>query len=59
LTHQTANEHNVKGGIELAFMSTTLDRNVALNFAAGKASTVFEIKMGMVDRGDLINLHVG
>jgi hypothetical protein len=47
------NEHGVRGGIDLGFMSTTLDRDVALNFARGskQLSTVFEIQMGMVDRG--------
>ena len=47
-----ANEHGVKGGIELAFMSTTLDRKVATSFATGTGkdtpSIVFEIQMGMV-----------
>jgi len=47
-----ANEHGVKGGIELAFMSTTLDRKVAKSFASGTGkdtpSIVFEIQMGMV-----------
>ena len=51
-----ANEHGVRGGIELGFMSTTLDRAVALGFASndqieGTPSTVFEIQMGMIDRG--------
>jgi hypothetical protein len=48
-----ANEHGVKGGIELAFMSTTLDRAVAMKFAKAEKgpSIVFEIQMGMVDRG--------
>ena len=51
----SANEHGVKGGIELAFMSTTLDRKVAKSFASGTdnntPSIVFEIQMGMIDRG--------
>ena len=48
-----ANEQGVKGGIELAFMSTTLDRKVAMGFAKTEEgpSTIFEIQMGMVDRG--------
>jgi hypothetical protein len=49
------NDHGVRGGIELAFMSTTTDREVALLYAqpnrAGQCSMVFEIQMGMIDRG--------
>ena len=48
------NEMNVRGGIELGFMSTTTQRDVAIKFASGdedKPSLVFEIQMGMVDRG--------
>jgi hypothetical protein len=47
------NEQNVKGGIELAFMSTTTNRNVALAYAKAdnKPSIVFEVQMGMIDRG--------
>jgi hypothetical protein len=49
----TPNEQNVRGGIELAFMSTTRDRAVALSFATKDehSSMVLEIQMGMVDRG--------
>jgi hypothetical protein len=49
----TPNESNVRGGIEMAFMSTTLDRSVVSSFAAaeGKPSLLFDIQMGMVDRG--------
>ena len=44
------------GGIERAFMSTTSDRNVAMEYAAGhnarpKCSMLFQIRMGMIDRG--------
>ena len=49
-----ANEYGVKGGIEGGFMSTTLDRSVAMSYAAstgGAAGFVFEMQMGMVDRG--------
>eukprot|EP00966_Prymnesium_polylepis_P293171 6771400-Prymnesium_polylepis.1 len=49
------NEFGVKGGIESAFMSTTLDRDVALQYAAGCAGFVFEIQQGMVDRGSDIS----
>ena len=41
-------------GIESAFMSTTLDKAVATQYAASAgvgASFVFEIQQGMVDRG--------
>eukprot|EP00457_Paulinella_chromatophora_P000677 gb/GEZN01000677.1/.p1 GENE.gb/GEZN01000677.1/~~gb/GEZN01000677.1/.p1 ORF type:complete len:1038 (-),score=126.73 gb/GEZN01000677.1/:748-3453(-) len=47
-------EFNVRGGVETAFMSTTRDRQVALEYAGlapNQASMVMEIKMGMVDRG--------
>ena len=57
----TPNAHNVRGGIEVAFMSTTLDRRVALEYVSrpgdGRPSILFEIQMGMVDRGaDLSSL---
>jgi hypothetical protein len=56
-----ANEHGVKGGIELAFMSTTLDRKVATSFATGTGkdtpSIVFEIQMGMVSTLYTIHWH--
>ena len=47
------NKFKVCGGIENGFMSTTLDRTVALGYAASssKAGVMFEIQMGMVDRG--------
>ena len=48
------NEHGVMGGIELGFMSTTTQREVALKYMrqSGKAAKmVFEIRMGMIDRG--------
>ena len=48
-----ANAQNVKGGIELAFMSTTFDKSVAMHYASqpGKPAIVFEMQMGMIDRG--------
>ena len=48
-----ANTHGVKGGIESAFMSTTFDREVAMQYASvpGKPALVFEMQMGMIDRG--------
>jgi hypothetical protein len=50
------NEQNVRGGIALAFMSTTTDRDIALHYggaagASDKPSIVFEMQMGMIDRG--------
>ena len=49
----TPNEQGVRGGVEKAFLSTTYDREVATNYASAndKPSIVFEIQMGMVDRG--------
>jgi len=48
------NSVGVCGGIEFGFLSTTTDLEVAKTYAqgsGGRAATVFEIKMGMVDRG--------
>ena len=45
------NEANVRGGIEFGFMSTTLNRSVAKQFSAGGAGFIFEMRMGMIDRG--------
>ena len=53
------NEHGVKGGIEYGFSSTTTDRSKAVHFATAggmsdgesTCSTIFEMQMGMVDRG--------
>jgi hypothetical protein len=52
-TFWTANEQGIKGGIESAFMSTTFDRDVAMHYAQqpGKPALVFEMQMGMIDRG--------
>ena len=43
----------MRGGIERAFMSTTFDRAAALHYASqpGKPAIVFEMQMGMLDRG--------
>ena len=48
-----ANNQGVRGGVEMAFLSTTKDRNVALEYASNghSSSHVFEMQMGMVDRG--------
>ena len=55
------NSHGVRGGIEGAFMSTTLDRETALRYAAssGGAGFVFEIQQGMIDRGVCTAVIVG
>ena len=49
----TSNKQGVKGGIEMAFMSTTFDRSVAMSYASvpGRPALVFEMQMGMIDRG--------
>jgi len=53
-----ANEMGVRGGIEYGFSSTTTDKAQALAYASGggmgksgDAMTIFEMQMGMVDRG--------
>jgi hypothetical protein len=52
-TFLTENRHGVKGGVEKAFMSTTLDRSVAMGYASGGKGPgiVFEIQQGMINRG--------
>ena len=49
----TADDAGVRGGCEFGFLSTTTDVEVATEYAAsgGKAGIVFEVAMGMVDRG--------
>ena len=49
-----ANKFKVRGGVENGFMSTTLQREVAMSYAASggdKMGIVFEVQMGMVNRG--------
>ena len=49
-----ANDFGVRGGVENAFMSTTLDRNVAMGYASGdetKMGIVIEVQQGQVNRG--------
>jgi hypothetical protein len=41
----------VRGGLELGLMSTTEDQEVAIHYAESKMPTVFEIRVGAVDRG--------
>mmetsp|Transcript_19149 Transcript_19149/g.54411 ORF Transcript_19149/g.54411 Transcript_19149/m.54411 type:complete len:422 (-) Transcript_19149:757-2022(-) len=45
------NEFGVAGGVEPGFMSTTTNREVAMSYSKGKVGIVFEMQMGMVDRG--------
>ena len=47
------NAQNVRGGVERAFLSMTLERSVAMQYASrpGKPGVIFEAQMGMVDRG--------
>ena len=46
-------EYGIRGGVESAFMSTTYNRDVAMHYASkpGQPNIVFEMQMGMVDRG--------
>ena len=47
------NKYGVRGGIDSAFMSATLLRKEAINYAANgtTAPLLFEIQQGMIDRG--------
>ena len=48
------NAYGVRGGVEPAFMSTTLDKEVAIGYAAGDGSRTgiaIEVQQGMVSRG--------
>jgi NLR family CARD domain-containing protein 3 len=45
------NDMNVAGGIEYGFSSMSVDHAQAMHYARGEASTVLEMKMGLVDRG--------
>ena len=49
----TPSEGNIQGGCEYGFLSTTTHGDVALEYAAagGTAGIVFEMQMGMIDRG--------
>jgi hypothetical protein len=40
-----ANAFGIKGGIEYGFTSTTVEREQAMDYAHGAASTVFEMEM--------------
>ena len=41
----------IKGGVEFGFMSTTLNGEVAREYASGENGLLFEIQLGMVDKG--------
>eukprot|EP00966_Prymnesium_polylepis_P293485 6778423-Prymnesium_polylepis.1 len=49
----TPNQYGVRGGVESAFMSTTLDENVAMGYASSSSQMgiVIEVRQGMVNRG--------
>ena len=42
---------NCRGGVEFGFSSTTVERAQAEHYATGRASTLFEMDMGLVDKG--------
>jgi hypothetical protein len=47
-----ADKQNIRGGVEPSFISVTRRRDVALDYASrGSVGNIFEIRMGMVDRG--------
>ena len=50
-TFWSRNEQGVRGGVEYGFSSTTTEREQAIAYADGNASTLFEMQMGLVDRG--------
>ena len=41
----------ISGGVEFGFSSTTAQKEQAVHYSRGNASTVFEMEMGMVDKG--------
>jgi len=46
-----SDEDNFRGGVEYGFMSTTSNREVAVTYAKGGNGLVFEMWMGMADKG--------
>ena len=47
-------QFGIKGGVENAFMSTTLESHVAMGYARGDSSRmgiVIEVQQGMISRG--------
>ena len=45
------NAEGIKGGVEFGFTSTTVERAQALHYAQGTTATIFEMQMGLIDRG--------
>mmetsp|Transcript_34214 Transcript_34214/g.89391 ORF Transcript_34214/g.89391 Transcript_34214/m.89391 type:complete len:1055 (+) Transcript_34214:149-3313(+) len=45
------NAEGIRCGIEYGFSSTTTDRSVAVHYGTGPAGTIFEMPMGLVNRG--------
>ncbi|KAL1521792.1 hypothetical protein AB1Y20_021445 [Prymnesium parvum] len=43
--------HGFRGGVEYGFCSTTVEREQAEHYSRGAASTIVEMKLGMLDRG--------
>jgi ankyrin repeat protein len=52
-----ANQWGARGGVELAFLSTTTKREIAIQYiGTGKAvPTIFEIEVGMIDKGGSVS----
>ena len=45
-------EYGARGGVEFGIMSTTTQKNIAVQFSThGSTPTIFEIEIGQVDRG--------
>ena len=49
-TFRTKDEFDVQGGVDMAFLSCTTDRAVAVEYAS-RGGVILELKQGMVDRG--------
>ena len=50
-TFWAADGRGNRGSVEFAFMSTTTNEKVALQYAQGKTPTVLRMRTGMVDKG--------
>jgi hypothetical protein len=51
------NQRGVRGGVELGFLSTTLNRDVALEYSGARSGRgiVMEIDVGAIDNGALLD----
>ena len=49
----TPNEYEVRGGVEFGFMSTTTNREVAIQYARGDGGLIFQIQA----RAPLLQWH--